>query len=276
MDEPKVTIVVPSWRQGAFVGDCVASILAQDHPNVEILVFDNVSDDGSGHVLSRFDDPRLRVFVEHDRGQADAIRKGLDLATGELFGWLNADDYLPQGAVRASVEVRRQMPAATILYGLVVLVDEAGRFIQVCVPREVTRPSLLEGTAGVQQPGSLYPTATVRAVGGVDPSLHMCMDLDLWLRLLEHGEATFVPAISAFMRVHSGAKTFRLPIRNGIEHVSVAVRRGAPLSALPRLLLGLGVATLKQIGVRQPPVLRRADEVTRAAKAVICRPPKTD
>lgn len=273
MNPPRVSIVVPSWQQGRFLGDCVASILGQDYENVEVLVFDNCSDDGSADVLRQFADPRVRVVIERDRGQADAIRRGLDAATGELFGWLNADDYLAPRAIRSVVDAAHQIRNAAVYYGLVALVDASRRLVQVCVPGDVTRAGLLDGSSGVLQPGSLYPTSLVRRVGGINPRFRMCMDLDLWLRLLEHGEAVLLPQVLAFMRVHEQAKTFRLPLLNATEHLSVVLTRGAPVRAVPKLLLLLTVAGLKQVGLRRPPVLRKAHGAERTGRFLVCHAP---
>jgi glycosyltransferase involved in cell wall biosynthesis len=271
MNETKVTVVVPSWRQGQFIGDCIRSLLAQDHRNLEVLVFDNLSDDTTAEVLRTFRDERLRIVFERDSGQADAIAKGLKAASGELFGWLNADDYLPQGAIRATVEAYHQCPNAAVFYGILVLVDTEGRCVQVCVPKTVTRQSVLEGRTAVLQPGSLHPTSVVRAAGGVDPNLHMCMDLDLWLRVLRQGDAVFVPSVVAFMRVYDSAKTFRFPLRNGLEHLKVALREGAGPASWTKLLMGFGIATLKELHLLRAPVLARAEGAKRSENVVCCR-----
>ena len=103
---PLVSIVTPTYNMAKYLTETIESVLAQDYPNIEYIVVDGASTDGSLEILERYQG-RLRYFSEPDRGPADAAAKGFRQARGEIFAWLNADDtYLP-GAVLKGVAVSR-------------------------------------------------------------------------------------------------------------------------------------------------------------------------
>src|SRR5688572_1037654 len=102
---PLVSIVTPSLNQGRYLDEAIRSVQGQDYPRLEHVVVDGGSTDETLDVLRRH--PHLRWVSEPDGGQSDAVNKGFRLARGEIFGWLNADDYYLPGAVAAAVAVLR-------------------------------------------------------------------------------------------------------------------------------------------------------------------------
>src|SRR5271154_83853 len=97
-EQPRITIVTPSFNQGGFIRDTIESVLAQEYPNVEHIVVDAMSTDETPQVLQRY--PHLKVIREPDRGQADAINKGFSIASGDIYCFLNADDTFVSGALQ--------------------------------------------------------------------------------------------------------------------------------------------------------------------------------
>lgn len=185
---PRVSIITPSYNQGQFIEATIQSVLNQTYPNIEYILIDGGSTDDTMAVVDRYRDRIDIVVHEKDNGQSDAINKGFRLATGDLVGWLNSDDILYPDGVERIVNLHRQHPDGAVYYGAVLhQIDEAGAVI---ATRHVPIPDrrfLLTHNYDLAQQGSFYPTRLVRQVGYLNEAIHYCMDLDLWLRLLNHG-----------------------------------------------------------------------------------------
>ena len=96
----RITIVTPSFQQAAFLPECLRSVAAQDHPDVEHIVVDGGSTDGSRALIEAHGEHLAWWCCEADQGQSDALNKGLSHATGEVFSWLNSDDLLLPGTLQ--------------------------------------------------------------------------------------------------------------------------------------------------------------------------------
>jgi glycosyltransferase involved in cell wall biosynthesis len=205
---PLVTIVTPSLNQGRYLGDAIASVLGQDYPHVEYLIFDAGSTDDTAAVAARHAG-RLTFVQEPDRGQSHAINKGFARARGEIVQWLNADDRLEPGAVAAVVEAFRSSPAAAAVHGHGYPVDAAGRPFGATyhAPTPFDLRRLLSVCDTLAQPCVFLRRAAVVAVGGVDESLHWSMDWDLYLRLALRFPFAPVDRTLAAWREYPGTKT---------------------------------------------------------------------
>jgi Glycosyl transferase family 2 len=206
-DRPRVSVVIPSFNQARFLRATVDSVVSQDYPDVEVLVMDGGSTDGSVEILRSYGD-RIRFVSERDRGQADAINRGFARATGSVLGWLNSDDiYLP-GAVRKAVGALTASPDATMVYGEGNIIDEEGRVLG---PFIYTRPFdlwiLVNVSDFILQPTVFMRAGAVRAAGGLDESLHFGLDWDLWIRLACRGPVVQVPEKLAQSREYGTTKT---------------------------------------------------------------------
>lgn len=208
---PRITLVTPSFRQAAFLEETIRSVLLQGYPNLQYIVIDGGSDDGSVDILRKYA-PWLDYWVsEPDRGQSHAINKGLAHADGVWFNWLNSDDCLLPGALHAVATAGASDNISVV----------AGRlqFGPTLERAQITRQ--VELTADLEhslvhhclcQPSTFLRTALVRELGGIDEALHFTMDLALWLRALsQHGAGCVasIPQSLAFFREHAGAKTAR-------------------------------------------------------------------
>jgi glycosyltransferase involved in cell wall biosynthesis len=128
-DPPRISIVVPSFQQGRFLQETIDSVIAQEYPNVEIIVIDGGSTDSTSEVLRRNSGTIAYSVSEPDRGQAHAVNKGFDHATGELIGWQNSDDFYSPGTLRALASASCRDPDADVFHGGVDVVAEDGTFI---------------------------------------------------------------------------------------------------------------------------------------------------
>jgi glycosyltransferase involved in cell wall biosynthesis len=195
-----VSIITPSFNQAAFLRQTLNSVLQQDYHDLEYLVVDGGSRDGSVDIL-RESAPRLAWWVsEPDAGQADAINKALAHARGDVVAWLNSDDYYLPGTVRAAARVFE-----VLVYGNRLAVDDANRITNILTYQQVSLEDLMcFGIIG--QPAAFIRRSALEEVGGLDASLHMLLDHQLWIRLATVGRIVHVDETWAAARYHPRAK----------------------------------------------------------------------
>ncbi len=205
---PLVSIVTPSLNQAEFIEETILSVLGQDYPNLEYLVVDGGSGDGTVDVLRRHEGRLLRWTSGPDDGQSDAINRGFAATSGEIIAWLNADDRYMPGAVTAAVEAFAEDPALDLVYGQAVFIDRAGRSLDsVRHGDEWSIGNLINRTNFVQQPAAFFRRTAFEAVGGLDVDLHYVMDYDLWIRLGSRGGVRYLPEVMAEVRMYAETKT---------------------------------------------------------------------
>jgi len=180
-------------------------VLGQDYPQVEYIVMDGGSTDGTLDILARYEG-RLRYCSRKDKGQADAVNRGFDLTRGEVFAFLNADDtYLP-GAVARVVEGFGRYPEAAVIYGDAWHVDENGRAIS-RYPVEPFDGGRLARRCIICQPAAFIRREAFAGCGGLDASLRFALDYDLWIRLARRHSMVKIDSLLANSRLHAAAKT---------------------------------------------------------------------
>jgi len=200
-----VTVITPSFNQAGFLEKTICSVLEQNHPEIEYLVIDGGSTDGSVDIIRKYG-PRLAWWTsESDQGQADAIRRGLSRAHGEVIAWLNSDDYYLPGTIADVVDEFAKRPEVAMLYGDVLAVDENGRPIKLHRYRDVKLQDLLLFQI-IGQPAVFLRRDAIDATGGPDPAFHLLLDHQLWIRVLLQFRAAHVPRVWAAARYHAAAK----------------------------------------------------------------------
>ncbi|MFM8321702.1 MAG: glycosyltransferase family 2 protein [Chloroflexota bacterium] len=202
---PLVTLVTPSYNQGRFLEAALRSVLEQDYPRVEYLVYDGGSNDQSQAILQRYADRLAYWETAPDRGQAHAINKGLARSRGELLGWLNSDDVLAPGALRRAVEALQANPQVDVVYGRLVRIDEQGRRLPTPVLPKDRLTYGLERVIGeciVNQPGALWRRGVMERVGLLDERLRYNLDYEYWMRIAVNG--------GRFLRLDDTLALFRL------------------------------------------------------------------
>ena len=182
---PLVSIITPTYNMAKYLSETIESVLAQDYPNIEYIVVDGGSTDGSLEILERYQG-RLRYFSEPDRGPSDAAAKGFRQARGEIFAWLNADDtYLP-GAVRTRRRVscrhiRKRMSSTAKAGGSMKAARIIGRY-----PTLPFDPKILERECFICQPAAFIRAEAYRRCE-LDPAITQAFDYDLWIRMAKAG-----------------------------------------------------------------------------------------
>jgi glycosyltransferase involved in cell wall biosynthesis len=232
-----LSFVIPTRNQAGFLAQCIDSCLAQGIADAEIVVVDGASTDGTQSVLAGYGD-RIRWVSERDRGQSDAINKGVRMARGEIIAWINSDDYYAgPGVIRMLLDVFAADPQCDIAYGDGQRVTADGKPLGAYNARPITRLAeiVTHPASFVLQPTLLFRRDVFLAVGGVDESLHYTMDYELWIRLFGAARRTrYIRELIACARYHADAKSIAAMGPQIREMVEVK-RRNAT-----RLALGVG------------------------------------
>jgi glycosyltransferase involved in cell wall biosynthesis len=206
---PRISIVTPSYNQGDFIEETIRSVLLQGYPNLEYIVMDGGSRDGSVEIIRRYEACLSHVHIGPDGGQAAAIDEGFRLATGEILAWLNSDDRYRPGTLFRVGRFFAAHPKIVFGNGDVNYIDAEGRFAQRIYAIQANRLLTANlGKHGWPQQGCFWRSSAYQKVGGMDPSLRFCMDRDLFLRLARVGKTRRIPGRPlAEFRIHEHAKT---------------------------------------------------------------------
>lgn len=204
---PLVSIVIPTYNGARYLRSSVQSVLEQDYPNIELLVLDDGSTDGTVELLKSYGS---RFFWEShkNRGQASTLNKGWGMAKGEVLSYLSVDDLLEPNAVSASIEYLLEHPDVIMTYGDYALIDGNNNLIRNIVTPEFSYSDLLSKIIMQPGPGVFFRRDGYLKIGGWDTALRQMPDLDYWLRLGLLGSFSRIPQSLASFRVHEGSQTF--------------------------------------------------------------------
>jgi glycosyltransferase involved in cell wall biosynthesis len=195
---------------------------------LEYLVLDGGSTDGTVEILRSYGE-RVRWESRRDTGQSDAIARGIAQLDTDYVGYLNADDVLEPDAIAVLARTLDENPRAGVAYADALHVDERGATIAP-YPTQAFDAAALERACFICQPATLVRRATYEEIGGIDIRLHFAMDYDLWLRMAERTEFTYVPQTSARSRMHRTNKTLacRKSVYQEIFRVLLAHKKYVP------------------------------------------------
>lgn len=211
MSLPKITIVTPSFNQGSFIEQTILSVINQDYQNVELIIIDGGSSDDTLNVIKKYEKQIYYWISEPDNGQADAINKGLNIATGDIFNWINSDDYLTPGALQHVARHFQHNAKHNVLCGFTHCFYEHNKSTSHTY-RMGTKKFVADTIFNVQmnQPGTFYRTKTIRELNGVNTSLRYVFDDELWFKYLcKYGlnQIGKTEKVLANFRLHSSSKT---------------------------------------------------------------------
>jgi glycosyltransferase involved in cell wall biosynthesis len=212
----RISIITPSLNQGRFIGEAIESVRAQLYPNVEHLIYDGGSSDGTLRILRACDDAQewrhLHWRSEPDAGQSDALNRGLDEAQGDIVGWLNADDRYTDGCFRRVLRAFAEDPSLDVVYGDVAEIDERGGLRRVRREVEFSRFILMyHHVLYIPTPTVFFRRRVFDAGNRLRPDLHYAMDYEFFLRLSALGYCIrHIPRVLAEFRIHAESKSCRM------------------------------------------------------------------
>jgi GT2 family glycosyltransferase len=215
--QPLISIVTPSYNQGKYLEPTIKSVLEQGYPRIEYLVVDGASTDDSVEIIKRHSIENQQQAVglqsrtidwwvsEKDKGQGDAINKGLARAQGDIVAWLNSDDYYLPDTISAVVKVFEQNPEVVMIYGDMLAVDEYGHTLNHLKYKQLSLQDLLCFRI-IGQPSVFFRREVLEKTGGLDTTFHFLLDHHLWIRIAQHGKILHVDQTWAAARYHAEAK----------------------------------------------------------------------
>jgi glycosyltransferase involved in cell wall biosynthesis len=218
---PKISIITPSYNQAEYLEETILSVLDQDYPNLEYIIIDGGSTDGSIDIINKYESKIASWVSEKDGGQASAIKKGFQMCTGQILAWLNSDDIYSPGVLKKIARCFCAHPGIDVIYGNLYFMDSGGNIFD---ERRTMRPvpplmklGLLYGVFSCYQLAAFWTSNIYRKVGGVDSSLKQGMDNDLLTRFA-FADAKFkrIDDYLAAFRVHKDSKSTKL--QGGINY----------------------------------------------------------
>jgi glycosyltransferase involved in cell wall biosynthesis len=230
---PRISVVTPSFNQAPFLERTIRSVLDQGYGDVEYIIVDGGSTDGSIDIIRRYAN-RLAYWVsEPDRGQADAINKGLQKATGEWLAWQNSDDLYYPGSFAGLARAALEHPRARLIAGNMAVIDTQDRRVR---EMRYVRPTY----AGLRAEGMILTNQAAfwhrqvhQRIGYLNESLSCAFDYDWFLRVAEQFEGWHVNEVWGGLRIYEATKSQRLAERFAAEMEEVRRRRPFPEWKVP-------------------------------------------
>ena len=224
MTLPRISIVTPSYNQAPFIQWTVRSVLLQRYPDLEYILMDGGSKDGTQAVLEPYRDRFAHYESAPDKGQSDAIHRGFIRATGQIMAYLNSDDMLAPGALQFVARYFAEHPEVDAVYSHRCTVDENNNAVNYWIlPRHndwyMSRWDL------IPQETCFWRQSLFQKCGNIDPEFRFAMDYDLFVRFMLRGRMVRTNRFLGVFRKHTAAKTSQLLETIGKEEVARVWKR---------------------------------------------------
>jgi glycosyltransferase involved in cell wall biosynthesis len=231
---PRISIITPSFNQGKYLEQTILSVLDQGYPNLEYIVIDGGSTDGSVDIIKKYEDRFTYWVSEKDRGHTHAINKGLAASSGEILNWLNSDDILLPGALYNVARAFQEYPEASFIYGDTYQINSNGELLYQVKVTPFDKNTLVYGRIVGTQPSVFFRRRVIEEIGPMDEAYRFCMDIEFWIRAARGGyifKPFYVP-LSA-NRFHAGTKTVNQQEILRFEHMRILRQLGVWFLGLP-------------------------------------------
>ena len=206
---PKISVVTPSFNQAQFIEETIRSVLLQRYPNLEYIIIDGGSTDGSTEIIRKYE-PWISYWVsEPDNGQSEAINKGWRCSKGDILAWLNSDDTYEINALQEVANLLVEKSDISMVYGDCNIIDETGQFVMNAPTKSYDFKSLICNEWFIPQQSTFIRQEVFNKVGKLNEDLHLVMDWEYWSRIaLKEFEIYYFTKTLANFRQYDGAKTF--------------------------------------------------------------------
>lgn len=203
-----ISIVTISYNQNAYLEKCIRSIVDSGDPDVEYIIVDPGSTDGSRDIIHKYRGSINRIILDKDDGPADGLNHGFSEATGEFFAFVNADDFLLPGSIRLMREALASKPGVDVLSGHGYVVDENERFLRASISWPFSASGFLAGQSFLLQQSTFFRRTAFKCAGGFNVKNKTCWDLELWIdMLLADARFELINRFIGAFRIHSNSIT---------------------------------------------------------------------
>jgi len=209
MNYPRISIVTPSYNQAPYIAMTVRSVLLQRYPNLEYIMMDGASTDGTLSELAQFEDRFAYYVSAKDKGQSDAIARGFERTTGEIMGYLNSDDLLAPGALHFVAQFFDQNPNVDFVYSHRCTIGSDNKAIWYWMLPQHKNYLMMRWDL-IPQETCFWRRSLFSKCGNIDPSYRFAMDYDLFVRYMLRGKFVRVNRFLGAFRQHQQAKTSQL------------------------------------------------------------------
>ncbi|MBI1838104.1 MAG: glycosyltransferase [Flavobacteriia bacterium] len=222
MNSIKITILTPSFNQGDFIEKNILSVLNQQYENFEHIIIDGGSTDSTIEMLKKY--PHLKWISEKDNGQADALNKGFSMATGDVIGWVNSDDYLEENIFSFIAKEFKSTETQWIV-GYLNEVNLSNLSITKIESPIITYDALIQNPDIVKQPCTFFRRELIEHAGKWNDQFYMIMDYDLWLRISKITSPKMVNYCFANFVIHPNQKTNPQNIKKQMSEIQFVLKR---------------------------------------------------
>jgi glycosyltransferase involved in cell wall biosynthesis len=240
MNYPKISVITPSYNQGQFLERTILSIINQNYPNLEYIVIDGGSTDNSVEIIKKYETRIVYWVSEKDKGQTDAINKGMRKATGDIVCWINSDDVLLPGAVQIVARYFNRHSNVEFLNGLTICIDKDDKILRI---GHILNSKWFhkKGVYNISQQGMFWKKYIFEKIGELDETLHYAMDTEWIIRLYENKiKMAIINKPLGAIRVHESTKTALAHINNNlwkIDQEKIAKKYNGHYAASNRTLI---------------------------------------
>ncbi|MBX3036991.1 MAG: glycosyltransferase [Anaerolineales bacterium] len=246
-----ISIITPSYNQAKYLGQTIQSVLTQDYPNIEYIVIDGGSNDGSVDIIKKYQDKFTYWVSEKDKGQAEAINKGFAKAKGEIIAWLNSDDYYLPNTISQVVKTFEENPDAVLIYGNMLAVDENGKTFNSLNYKQLSLEDLICFQI-IGQPAVFFRKSALQKTKGLNLDFHFLLDHLFWIELAQHGKILHVNQTWSAARYHAEAKNRAKAAEFGTEAFRILdfVKQDENLSLIFEKVKKRAIASAHRVNAR--------------------------
>ena len=222
----KISIITPSFNQGGFIERTIQSVISQNNSSYELehIIIDGNSTDQTLSILNKYQ-THIMMRVEPDRGQTHAINKGLQIASGDIIGWLNADDIYYSSTLEKINKLFTEQEDCDVIYGDARLIDADDKTIGL-YSTEPFNLKRLHVRCFLSQPATFFRRSAVLKYGKLDEQLNFCMDYEFWLRMgMQGAKFSYLPDIFAGARIHPKTKSSLFSLKACDEAINMVHKK---------------------------------------------------